>query len=61
MPPVMIEMHQCCCFTCGVSFCVPADLFEFYLQDHREYFCPNGHGQYVSPEEPEARHRSARN
>lgn len=34
------------CIDCGVAWLMPEELRRRRLQDHRNYFCPNGHPQH---------------
>lgn len=34
------------CYSCGVTFAMPADLRARRLEDHRNFWCPNGHSQH---------------
>lgn len=34
---------QCC--VCGVEFAMPAQLYQARLDNHNQFFCPNGHPQ----------------
>jgi hypothetical protein len=46
----MVAMH---CYKCGIPFAVPTDWDAQRYYDHREFWCPNGHGQtYAKPETP---------
>ncbi len=33
------------CIACGVIFAMPRQLRQRRLEDHGEFYCPNGHGQ----------------
>jgi Zn ribbon nucleic-acid-binding protein len=41
------------CVSCGVSFAMPMSLYNKRLEDHKAFWCPNGHGGYF-PRETEA-------
>ncbi len=36
------------CINCGVTFGVPETFQDKRLQDHKSFYCPNGHGQHYS-------------
>jgi len=47
-----VTLEPITCYLCGVAFGVPAHLKEKRLNDHRSFFCPNGHEQhYTGPTE----------
>ena len=33
------------CIECGVQFCLPTNLYQQRLKDHKDFSCPNGHWQ----------------
>lgn len=33
------------CYKCGIPFGLPSAFRKNRLRDHKEWFCPNGHGQ----------------
>lgn len=40
------------CFKCGIAFGMPDDYKKKRLEDHKAFYCPNGHGQvYVDKTE----------
>jgi len=38
------------CITCGVLFAIPQELYERRREDHRSFYCPNGHSQHYAGE-----------
>lgn len=49
-----VTLEPITCYLCGVAFGVPAYLKQKRLDDHKSFFCPNGHGQhYTGPSEAE--------
>jgi hypothetical protein len=38
--------EECC--SCGVAFAMTADLFRRRKSDHKDFYCPNGHGQHYT-------------
>ena len=36
------------CGTCGIEYCMPEILHRERLNDHKLFYCPNGHGRYYS-------------
>lgn len=40
------SLTSCC--VCGIKFAVPKDWERERLNDHKSWFCPNGHSQYYS-------------
>ena len=48
-----VEMRLCNCAECGVSFAFPAALAKRREEDHKSFFCPNGHSNYY-PQKSEA-------
>lgn len=43
---VTIKTTECC--SCGVTFGMPADLYDARRNDHGYFYCPNGHGQHFT-------------
>ena len=33
------------CYSCGVIFGVPSELYDNRINDHKSFSCPNGHSQ----------------
>lgn len=46
IPDVAIKLQSTTCYLCGIPFAMPADLMQQRIQDHRNFWCPNGHDQY---------------
>jgi hypothetical protein len=40
---VQLITEDCC--NCGVLFAIPADLRRELLENHKNFYCPNGHSQ----------------
>lgn len=36
------------CYSCGVQFAMPQDMRERRLEDHKNFYCPSGHGQHYT-------------
>lgn len=36
------------CITCGVLFAIPTKLQDKLIENHQEFYCPNGHGQHYA-------------
>lgn len=49
------EIETCC--NCHVQFAIPTELHNRRLRDHRDFWCPNGHGQRFTGETEEQRLR----
>lgn len=43
---VEMEIEHCC--KCGIVFAITKALKTRRLNDHKSFYCPNGHGQYFS-------------
>lgn len=41
------------CITCGVRFAVPSAFIEKRREDHKTFYCPNGHTMYYPHENKE--------
>lgn len=39
-----LVVEHCC--SCGVSFGLSKDLYNKRVNDHLDFYCPNGHGQH---------------
>ena len=39
-----LEIHDC--IHCGISFAVPTEFIESRREDHKTFYCPNGHRMY---------------
>jgi hypothetical protein len=50
--PILCEQTHLHCYKCGIIFSVPDRWYDHRCEDHRPFFCPNGHRQHMSPEEP---------
>lgn len=46
---------QKACPTCGVSYCLPKLFDDERREDHRSWYCPNGHSLYYPAESPKER------
>jgi hypothetical protein len=56
------DVHVTCCEDrCGIEFCLPKSVYERRLEDHKLFYCPNGHSQHFAAEsESEKKIRAAR-
>jgi hypothetical protein len=45
------------CITCGVHFAMPDDLRDRRMDDHRNFYCPNGHTMCFTGKNTEERLR----
>lgn len=45
------------CYSCGISFGMPDDYYDYRLQDHRTFWCPNGHSQSFLAESEAAKYK----
>lgn len=64
MTSVTVEMsaETCCAHGCGVVWCMPADLVNRRRNDHKSFYCPNGHAQsYTAETEAEKLRRQLNN
>lgn len=43
------EVYGVNCLECGMSFAVPIFWLQARVNDHRNFFCPNGHILYYPP------------
>lgn len=43
------------CYSCRIEFCITTDLFTKRYNDHRDFWCPNGHPQSYYGETDEQR------
>jgi DNA repair exonuclease SbcCD ATPase subunit len=43
------------CPTCGVAYCLPARFDAERLEDHKSWYCPNGHSLHYPSESPKER------
>jgi uncharacterized coiled-coil protein SlyX len=50
IPDVAITLRSTTCYLCGIPFAMPADLMARRLEDHRNFWCPNGHDQHYLAE-----------
>lgn len=41
-----VVFDRCTCSECGVPFAAPDTFFSKRREDHRTFYCPNGHGQH---------------
>jgi len=49
-----IKFEAQTCISCGVKFCIPKELDDKLRQNHKSFYCPNGHSQcYVGETEAE--------
>ena len=39
-----LEIHDC--LTCGISYAMPTEFIEGRREDHKSFYCPNGHKMY---------------
>lgn len=44
----VVNFTQIRCFKCDVLFCMPDTLYTQRLEDHRDFWCPNGHQQHFT-------------
>jgi hypothetical protein len=42
-----IELEMCCCSECGINYAVPSNYRRSRRDDHRTFYCPNGHAQHM--------------
>lgn len=35
------------CSECGITYCLPANFSRAREDDHKSWYCPNGHSQYI--------------
>ena len=53
MATTEVMMETTTCITCGVTYAMPADLFDYHRRHGNTHYCPNGHPQcFVDPEVP---------
>jgi len=43
-----VSFGQITCYKCGIIFLVPVQWQAQRLEDHKTFYCPNGHNQYFS-------------
>lgn len=43
-----LTIESCC--VCGIAFAMPEEYREKRLQDHQNFYCPNGHSQHFTGE-----------
>lgn len=48
-----VEMRLSNCADCGMSFALPVAVAKRREEDHKSFFCPNGHPNYY-PQKSEA-------
>lgn len=48
-----VDFESCTCSACGIVYFVPDNFRDKRRQDHKTFYCPNGHNQYF-PGETEA-------
>ncbi len=49
----MNDVHLTCCVDgCGIEFCLPRSVYERRLEDHKTFYCPNGHSQHFTRPSP---------
>jgi hypothetical protein len=44
------QLTEIVCYKCGTHFAMHDQLYTRRLEDHRGFFCPNGHGQHFTGE-----------
>ena len=42
----MSEEVKIVCGDCGVEYCIPENLYNERVNDHKSFYCPNGHNSY---------------
>jgi len=35
------------CSECGITYCLPQNFSRARSEDHKSWYCPNGHSQYI--------------
>ena len=50
MLDVEFYIETCCVEKCGITWAVPTSFNKNRRDDHKSYYCPNGHGQYYVKE-----------
>lgn len=40
-----VQLKTTGCYSCGVIFGMPAQFYDDRLEDHKNFYCPNGHSQ----------------
>lgn len=35
------------CSKCGITYCLPSNFSRARADDHKSWYCPNGHGQHI--------------
>lgn len=55
---VAVELESLTCCECGMTFGVPTSVVQQYRRDHRNFYCPSGHGQHFTGETEEERLRA---
>lgn len=45
-----VNLEPVSCYSCGVIFGLPEGLYRDRRDDHRNWFCPNGHEQHFTGE-----------
>lgn len=54
VPDVTITLVRMTCGECGIEFAAPETFHQKRLEDHRTWYCPNGHGRaYMGKTEAE--------
>lgn len=43
---VEFVIEVCCNEECGMTWAVPTEFHKSRRNDHRDFYCPNGHGQH---------------
>ena len=46
--PVVVSLELVVCYTCGVTFGLPAEFDQNRRGDKKLWHCPNGHEQYYT-------------
>lgn len=49
----IIFIEEVNCASCGIRFGLPKTLHKRRQDDHRAFYCPNGHSNYYPPPEKE--------
>jgi len=52
-----VELELLTCTSCGIAFAMPEHFATGRRNDHRSFWCPNGHEQHFPQESPEEKLR----
>lgn len=48
MGSITVETRSTSCYLCGAPIVMSADQYRQRLDDGRDFYCPNGHGQHFT-------------